>query len=90
MFPPYMRKFTTDVVFDKTNQFFIATHSPYILKVSMADAQDDLAIYLVSYEDGETKVKLMEEEDIQEVRTYGVDLFYNLESYLKHGQVNLD
>jgi AAA15 family ATPase/GTPase len=90
MFPPYMRKFTTDVTFSKTNQFFIATHSPYVLESLMADAEDDLAIYLVSYENGETKIKLMEEEDIHEVREYGVDLFYNLESYLKHGQVNND
>jgi AAA15 family ATPase/GTPase len=90
MFPPYMKKFTADVIFDKTNQFFIATHSPYILESFMMDAEEDLSIYLVSYEDGHTKVKLMKDEDIEEVKKYGVDLFYNLESYLKHGQVNID
>ena len=52
------------------------------------DAAEDLAIYLVYYENGETKVKQMSESDMAEVREYGVDLFYNLESYLKHGQVN--
>ena len=90
MFPPYMRKFTTDVIFSKSNQFFIATHSPYVLESFMMDAEEDLSVYLVYYEDGETKVKLLGEEDIDEIRTYGVDLFYNLESYLKHGQVNHD
>jgi hypothetical protein len=88
MFPPYVRKFTSDVIFDKTNQFFIATHSPYVLDAFMEEAQEDLSIYLVYYEGGETKVKLMSERDMDEVRQYGVDLFYNLESYLKHGQVN--
>lgn len=88
MFPPYIRGFTTDVIFDKSNQFFMATHSPYVLDAFAEDAPEDLAIYLVYYENGETKVKLMSESDMAEVREYGVDLFYNLESYLKHGQVN--
>lgn len=88
MFPPYVRKFTSDVVFDKTNQFFIATHSPYVLDALMEEIPEDLSIYLVYYENGETKVKLMSEKDMEEVNEYGVDLFYNLESYLKHGQVN--
>jgi hypothetical protein len=88
MFPPYIRSFTADVIFDKSNQFFIATHSPYVLDAFAEDAAEDLAIYLVYYENGETKVKQMSESDMAEVREYGVDLFYNLESYLKHGQVN--
>jgi AAA15 family ATPase/GTPase len=88
MFPPYMRRFTTDVIFDKTNQFFIATHSPYILDALMEDAPDDLAIHLVYYENGETKVKRMQQKDMDEVRAFGVDLFFNLESYLKHGQID--
>lgn len=88
MFPPYIRKFTTDVIFDKTNQFFINTHSPYVLDAFMEDASDDLAIYLVYFDKGETKVKVMSEKDMDEVKEYGVDLFYNLESYLKHGHVN--
>jgi AAA15 family ATPase/GTPase len=88
MFPPYMREFTADVIFDKSNQFFIATHSPYILDAFALDAKDDLAVYLVYYENGETKIKLMSEKNMDDLREYGVDLFYNLESYLKHGQVN--
>jgi AAA15 family ATPase/GTPase len=88
MFPPYIRKFTTDVIFDKTNQYFIATHSPYVLDTFMEEASEDLSIYLVYYQEGETKIKKMSEKDMEEVNEYGVDLFYNLESYLKHGQVN--
>lgn len=88
MFPPYMRKFTTDVIFNRVNQFFIATHSPYVLDAFLEDAIDDLAVYLVYYENGETKVKLMRQKDIEELREYGVDLFFNLESYLKHGKIN--
>jgi hypothetical protein len=76
------------VIFDKTNQFFIATHSSYVLDAFMEDAPDDLAIFLVYYENGETKIIRMHQKDMDEVRNYGVDLFFNLESYLKHGQID--
>lgn len=85
MFPPYIRKFTSDVVFDKTNQFFIATHSPYVLDEFIEEAPDDVAIYLVDYKNGETIIKNLSKENLEEIREYGVDLFFNLESYLKNG-----
>jgi AAA15 family ATPase/GTPase len=88
MFPPYMRIFTTDVLLDKRNQFFLTTHSPYILESFMEEAEDDLAIFLVYYEGDATNIRRMNRKDMDEVKEYGVDLFYNLESYLKHGQVN--
>lgn len=88
MFPPYIRKFTSDVIFDKTNQFFIATHSPYVLDAFLEDAPNDVAIYLVDYVNGESKIHLLSQQDIEEIRDYGVDLFFNIESYLRHGKVN--
>jgi len=88
MFPPYIRKFTSDVIFDKTNQFFITTHSPYVLDELILEAAEDLSVYLVDYKDGETKIHHLSSSDLKEVREYGVDLFFNIESYLKHGQVN--
>lgn len=90
MFPPFIKKFTTDIIFDQTNQFFMATHSPYVLDELIAEAQDELSVYLVDYKDGETKAYFLNEEDLVEIRAYGVDLFFNIESYLKHGQINND
>ena len=49
------------------------------------DAKDDLAIYLVGLENGETIIKRMTDEQITEVYQFGVDLFFNLESYLRNG-----
>lgn len=90
MFPPYIKKFTVEVIFDKTNQFFITTHSPYVLDDLIAEAGNDLSVYLVNYKDGETKVHYLKEEDLSEIREYGVDLFFNIENYLKHGQINCE
>jgi len=88
MFPPYIKKLTTDILFDKTNQFFLATHSPYVLDELILDAGDDLSVYLVDYKDGETIIHYLSSDALSEIRQYGVDLFFNIESYLKHGQVN--
>ena len=88
MFPPYIKKLTTDILLDKTNQFFLATHSPYVLDELILDAGDNLSVYLVDYKDGETIIHYLSSDDLSEIRQYGVDLFFNIESYLKHGQVN--
>ena len=87
MFPPYIRKITADISLDENkNQYFIATDSPYILDDFIVENQNDLAVYIVDYKEGETKIHLLSDEELLEVRQYGVDLFYNLESYLQHGQ----
>jgi hypothetical protein len=83
MFPPYIKKFTTEAIFDRNqNQYFIATHSPYVLDSFVEDAYEDTAVFLVDYVDGKTVVFRLEEKDQEEIRKFGVDLFYNLESYL--------
>lgn len=84
MFPPYIRMFTKDIVFDKgrNNQYFIATHSPVVLSDFLEDAREELAIHLVGYKNGETIVKTLTDKEVNEVYEYGVDLFFNIESYL--------
>ncbi|TAD83780.1 MAG: hypothetical protein EAY75_14425 [Bacteroidetes bacterium] len=88
MFPPYIKKLTGELLSDKTNQYFIATHSPYVLDELILEAGDDLSVYLVGYEDGETMVRGLSHDELIEVRQYGIDLFFNLESYLENGQVH--
>lgn len=87
MFPPYISKFTSDVMYDKNeNQFFIATHSPFVLNDFMEDLEkEELSIYAVGYkkETGETIIRRLADEEINEIYQYGIDLFFNLENYLK-------
>lgn len=83
MFPPYIKSLTTDILMDKgENQFFIATHSPYVLSELIEESEDDLAVYVVDYDKGETIIKRLSDEQVLEVAQYGIDLFFNLESYL--------
>jgi AAA15 family ATPase/GTPase len=85
MFPPYVSKFTADVIYDKNdNQFFIATHSPFVLNDFMEDMdKDHLSIYAVGYTNGETTVNRLTDKQVTDIYQYGVDLFFNLEDFLK-------
>ena len=84
MFPPYIRLFNGSVIFDKerNNQFFISTHSPFVIEYFLEDAREDLSVYLVGLKDGATTIKRLSDEELKEVYEYGVDLFFNIESYL--------
>lgn len=81
-FPPYIRDITYEITESESNQFFIATHSPYILNDFLENAREDLAIFMVDYQDGQTVAKALSEQDISEVYRYGLDVFFNYESFL--------
>ncbi len=84
MFPPYITKFTSDIWFNKENQYFITTHSPFVLNDFLENARDELAIYILDYkkEKGETVVKRMTDEDVHEAYQYGMDIFLNVKSFI--------
>jgi AAA15 family ATPase/GTPase len=90
MFPLYISKFTSDVIYDENNnQYFITTHSPFVLNDFMENLQkEEYSIYTVGYdkENGETLIKRMTDGELHEIYQYGVDVFLNLENYLPHAQ----
>ena len=85
MFPPYISKFTGDIIYNKknNNQYFITTHSPFVISDFLEDAKDDLSLYVVGYKNGETVIKRLTDEQLHEIYQYGVDIFLNIEDYLR-------
>lgn len=81
-FPPYMSELTQAMIRKKDNQYFIATHSPFILNDLLENARDELAVFVVDFKDRETRLKQLTSDELHEVYQYGVDLFTNNESYL--------
>jgi AAA15 family ATPase/GTPase len=81
-YPPYISEFTHEVIKAVTNQFFVVTHSPLIVEQFLTDAIDDLGIFMVDFNDGQTVVESLTEDEIKEVYRYGMDLFFNGDSYL--------
>lgn len=81
-FPPYISNIVNDIISSESNQFFITTHSPYVMSSLLESAGDDLAVYVVDMEDSSTIVKRLSEAELQEAYDNGMDMFYNLEAYL--------
>jgi len=64
------------------NQFFITTHSPYILETLFNRCdQSDIAIYHLEYENHETKVNQLASDSVKEIIDLRGDIFYNLDYY---------
>ena len=82
-FPPFISMITRSIIDRPENQYFITTHSPYVVNDFLEYTRTDVAIHLVDFRDGETYVKTLSQGEIQEVYNYGVDLFFNAESFLK-------
>ena len=80
--PPYIASVVQDIIDSEDNQFFISTHSPYVVNTLMESLTDDLAIYFVKMTDGETEIKRALDEEVQEMYDNGVDLFFSMENYL--------
>lgn len=82
-FPPYISNVVNDILAREDNQFFITTHSPYVMSSLLESAASDLAVYVVDIENGATVVTRLTDLQLQEAYDNGMDMFYNLEAYLK-------
>lgn len=81
-FPPYISNVVNDIIASDTNQFFITTHSPYVMNSLLESAGSDLTVYVVDMIDSETVITRLSETQLQDAYDNGMDLFYNLEAYL--------
>lgn len=80
-FPPYITHIAKEIINSKSNQFFIATHSPYILDTFLESARADLAIFMADFKDGRTVIKRLTDSELNDVYEYGLDLFFNAELF---------
>ncbi|WP_262487414.1 AAA family ATPase [Chitinophaga filiformis] len=81
-FPPYMAHLTQEMIHGPNNQYFIATHSPFILNDLLENSRNELSVFLVHYENSATSVKQLSEQELHDVFQNGVDLFTNSESFI--------
>jgi AAA15 family ATPase/GTPase len=84
-FPKYVSFLGDEIIKTTNKQFFIATHSPYLLNNLIENTpKDDLAVFICGYDknNSETVVKKLSREDLSELIDYGVDIFFNINRYL--------
>jgi AAA15 family ATPase/GTPase len=83
-FPEYVLHLAQNIVESRTNQFFIVTHSPYLITEILEEMllDDELALELTMfaayYEDYQTKVEQLTDEQVRAVRLDGLDVFFNM------------
>ena len=82
---PYYTKFLAErITLDKKNQYFISTHNPYfILSILEKASSEELGIFIVYFEDYQTKIRPLSKGEIEELMGLGADLFFNIERFLE-------
>jgi len=80
-FPYYTGFLGERIAFDEKNQYFIATHNPYLLlSVLEKTRKDDVNVCIAYVRDYQTKVKCLNDEEVSELMTY--DPFANLDYFI--------
>jgi len=81
-FPPYVKELAERIVSKKDNQYFISTHSPYMLQTLVEELDDsELNVILTYYKDYQTHVKILTPEELKEVQDFSINLFFNLTKF---------
>ena len=82
LFPPYIIRLAERIIEDKSNQFFIATHSSDVLMTFLEQANwDNLGIFIADYADFETNIRQINRAEMQSVLDDGIDLLFNLRAF---------
>jgi hypothetical protein len=80
-FPEYVLDLADAITLDESNQFFISTHSPYLLTNIIEEARDNLALFVMDYIDHESVVRSVPENEFNKVLDYEQDVFLNMEKF---------
>jgi AAA15 family ATPase/GTPase len=81
-FPYYTKYLGERIALDKTNQFFIATHNPYLLSAIIEKSRkEDVQVFITYFKDYETRVKPLTENQLSELME--ADPFFNLDRFIE-------
>lgn len=89
-FPPYTKMLAHRIADDENNQYFLTTHSPYLLKTLIENTPpSDLNVSVVYYEEYQTKVHSLSEEHVRDIlfkKEWDEDVFFNLDQLRNYGK----
>ena len=63
------------------DNFFIATHSPYVMNRLLEQELKDFSLFLAHKNSGKTIVRKATANEVQEIYDNNVDSFFNIETY---------
>ncbi len=81
-FPYYTKHLGERIALDQTNQFFIATHNPYLLSAIIEKARkEDVQVLITYFKDFQTRVKPLAADQLSELME--ADPFFNLDRFIE-------
>jgi hypothetical protein len=81
-FPYYTKLLGEKIGRDINNQYFIATHNPYLIKSVLEKANTGEAdVYVTHFKDYQTNIVKLNEEQLSEFMEMDIDIFLNLRKY---------
>jgi hypothetical protein len=81
-FPYYTKYLGERIALDQTNQFFIATHNPYLLSAVIEKARkEDIQVFITYFKDFQTRVKPLAANQLSELME--ADPFFNLDRFIE-------
>ena len=81
-FPYYTKYLGERIALDQTNQFFIATHNPYLLSAIIEKARkEDVQVFITYFKDFQTQVKPLTTNQLSELME--ADPFFNLDRFIE-------
>jgi len=83
MFPFYVKYLAEKIAQgNKGNQYFISTHNPYFLISLLEKApKKDVNVFVTSTERNETRVRMLTDEQKEEILNMDLDVFFNLDKF---------
>ncbi len=81
-FPYYTKYLGERIALDQTNQFFIATHNPYLLSAIIEKARkEDIQVFITYFKDYQTRVKPLTPDQVVELME--ADPFFNMDRFIE-------
>ena len=81
-FPYYTKYLGERIALDQTNQFFIATHNPYLLSAIIEKTRkEDVQVFITYFKDFQTRVKPLMPDQVAELME--ADPFFNLDRFIE-------
>lgn len=84
-FPYYTKYLGERIALDETDQFFIATHNPYLLSAIVEKGRkEDVQVFITYFKDYQTKVRPLTPDEVVELME--ADPFFDLDRFIEEGQ----
>ncbi|MBL7943202.1 MAG: ATP-binding protein [Flavobacteriales bacterium] len=80
-FPPYIDELAATIAEDADNQYFITTHSPYLLNrfLSNVTKKGELGVFYTYWKNYQTNIRKLTEKEITSIFESGSDIFLNMD-----------